>query len=494
MILIDGEHLTFKEIEKIAKGEKVSLSKRARGNIKRAHEEIEKILSSGKAVYGVNTGVGELAEVRIPKERLEKLQTNIVRSHAVGVGAPLDRETVRTIMALRANTLARGYSGVREEVVDLLIEFLNRDIIPVVPEKGSVGASGDLAPLAHIALALIGEGDVFYKNGRIPSREAFRAEGIKPLKLKPKEGIALINGTQATLGVLTLTYLKARKLIENSDVVASLTLYALSARLLPFDKRVSELRPHPGQKETSEKIRNLLSDAETGGKRVQDAYSLRCIPQVHGTVRDGISWVKKVLERELNAMTDNPLVFPLAPPGSNVISAGNFHGQILSLASDALSIVLTSLSGISERRTFRLLSSHLSGLSPFLTKESGTNSGLMMLQVTQAALVAESRALSHPFSVDSIPTSADQEDYVSMSMGSALRTRKVLENASYVLAGELISAMQGIFLKGEKGLGDSLLTYYTKLRNYFHPIKEDRFIGPEITLAKTFLLSNLDEL
>lgn len=487
MIQIDGEHLTFEEIVRVAKGEQVGLTQRAIERISRSHEVIEKILHSGDTVYGVNTGVGELAEVRIPEDQIEKLQANIVRSHSVGVGRPLERETVRAIMLLRANTLARGFSGVRREVVELLLDFLNREIIPVVPEKGSVGASGDLAPLSHIALALVGEGEVFYKDKRISAKDALSQERLEALRLKPKEGLALINGTQATLGVLLLTYLKAENIIENSDIVAAFAVYALSGGKIPFQEKVSEIRPHPGQIVTARRLRSLLLRTETQGKRVQDAYSLRCIPQVHGTVRDGISWVREVLEREINAVTDNPLVFVDSGEGG-VLSAGNFHGQILSLVSDVLSIVLTTQAGISERRTFRLLTSHLSGLPPFLTKHRGLNSGLMMLQVTQAALVAESRTLSHPASVDSLPTSADQEDFVSMSMGAALKAKKILENVSYVVAGELLAALQGTFLKGEDGLGKPLDSVYRELRKKIPPLEEDRVLVRDLEEARRFLL------
>ncbi len=492
MVLLDGRHLTLQEILRVSKGEEVKIAKKAWDRVERGNREIQRILESEKTVYSVNTGVGELARVRIPQEKLEKLQVNIVRSHSVGVGPPLDRETVRVIMLLRLNTLLQGHSGVSRNVVQMLVEFLNRDITPVVPEKGSVGASGDLAPLSHIALALIGEGDVFYRDRKTPASEALRAESITPLTLKAKEGIALINGTQATLGVLTLSYVKAKNLLENAEIISALTLYALSAKKDPFEEKVSQLRPHPGQSETSQKIRSLIEGSMMESERVQDAYSLRCIPQVHGTVRDGLNWVKRILEREINSVTDNPLIFPESE--KNVVSAGNFHGQILSLASDILSIVLTTLSGVSERRTFRLLSNNLSGLPAFLTKQGGINSGLMMLQVTQAALVSESKSLSHPASVDSIPTSANQEDFVSMSMGGALRTKRVLENTAYVLAGELIAALQAVYLKGEEGLGNPLKKIYKRLRVYFHPIEEDRYIHPEIELAKNFLYEKLEEI
>jgi histidine ammonia-lyase len=487
MIKLDGKSLTIEKLYKIAGGERVEIDGETIKNLEKSREFVERLLSEDKPFYGINTGVGKLAEIKISGEDIEKLQVNIVRSHAVGVGTPLSIPDVRAIMALRLNTFLSGHSGVRLQVPETLLFFLNRGITPVVPERGSVGASGDLAPLAHIALALIGEGEVIYNGKRILAREAIEREGGKPLKLKAKEGIALINGTQASTAHLALTYKRSMVLFHSSLIVSLLTFEALNGIPSQFDPRLGDIRPHRGQK----RVLSILWDALSGFPdervespgRVQDAYSLRCIPQVHGAVLDLLSQVESILFVELNSTTDNPVVFG----EGEIISGGNFHGQIISFAGDILSMGLQTLSSISERRTFRLLTPELSGLSPFLANESGLNSGLMMLQVTQAALVSENKILSHPASSDSIPTSGDQEDFVSMSMGSALKARRVLENTEDVISIELFAAFQAINLRGLEGISPKLKKIYKLLEGVLKPVEGDRFYGEDIEIAKEII-------
>jgi len=492
MIEINGKNLNLHDFIRVAEGnETARLAPGTKEELEFLRQKVEEKIRSDSPIYGINTGVGRLAEVKIERDHLRELQVNIVRSHAVGVGQPLPRSEVRGSILLRANTLARGNSGVRPIVVEKLLEFLEKDIIPYVPERGSVGASGDLAPLAHIALALIGEGYVLDKGLKVPSAEYLRKKEVEPLSLEPKEGLSLINGTQVSTSVLALTLHRALKLTEAADLIAAMTFEALEGVKEEFDKRIWEVRPHPGARRVIENLSFYVKNsALTDGKkkRVQDAYSIRCIPQVHGAVRDSLEFVLKTVEREMNSATDNPLVFE----NGDILSNGNFHGQPIAIAADLLGIALTILASISERRTFRMLTPELSGLPAFLAEKSGLNAGLMMLQVTQAALVAENRVLSHPASVDSLPTSGDQEDFVSMSMGAALKARQILGNTRKVLAIEMIAAREALRLRGPDAAAEPVKKLYRALSDVIPPVRKDRFLGEDIERALKFLTREIE--
>ncbi len=481
---INGNDLTTDELREVVYARRVVLlDPDARERCARSREVVEELLEGERAAYAINTGVGKLSDVRIAPEQIAALQVNLLRSHAVGVGEPLSEAETRAMMLLRANSLAKGFSGVRSAVIDTLCEMLNRSVTPVVPSRGSVGASGDLAPLAHLALVLIGEGEAhFHENptaghelrnlARVSGNEALSRAGIMPLVLEAKEAISLINGTQAMLAVGVLALLEAETLADTADVVGALSLDALRGTDVAFDERIHRARPHAGQLRTAENLRRMLQGSEIREshrdcQRVQDAYSLRCMPQVHGAVRDTAAWCRQVFETEMNSAVDNPLVFPAATaqrtaseagiaarPGAaglheggratssgEVLSGGNFHGEPLAFALDFLGIALASLAGISERRVERLVNPALNeGLPPFLAAEAGLHSGLMMAQVTAAALVSENKVLAHPASVDSITTSGNKEDYVSMGMTAALKLKQILANTRSVLAVESVAA------------------------------------------------------
>ncbi|MCI0356172.1 MAG: histidine ammonia-lyase [Acidobacteria bacterium] len=485
---INGNDLSTDELrEVVLERRAVLLDPDARERVERSRAVVEELLDGESVAYAINTGVGKLSDVRIAPEQIAALQVNLLRSHAAGVGEPLSEAETRAMMLLRANSLAKGFSGVRPAVIDTLCEMLNRGVHPVVPSRGSVGASGDLAPLAHLGLVLIGEGEAhFHENPaaghelrtatRRSGREALSRAGIQPLTLAAKEAISLINGTQAMLAVGVLALLEAETLADSADVVGALSLDALRGTDVAFDERIHRARPHAGQLRSAENVRRMLEgsqirDSHRDCARVQDAYSLRCIPQVHGAVRDTLAWCRQVFETEMNSAVDNPLVFPAAAeraasaagvaarpgtaaqPGTaaphetsgEVLSGGNFHGEPLAFALDFLGIALAALAGISERRVERLVNPALNeGLPPFLAPAAGLNSGLMMAQVTAAALVSENKVLAHPASVDSITTSGNKEDYVSMGMTAALKLRQILGNTRAVLAIEAINAAQAL--------------------------------------------------
>lgn len=453
---INGNDLTLEAVREVAVDRRPALlAPDARDAVKRARAVVDVLVAGNKVSYAITTGVGKLSDVRIAGDQIREMQINLVRSHAVGVGDPLPPPEVRAMMLLRANSLAKGHSGVRTETIDTLCEMLNRGVTPFVPSQGSVGASGDLAPLAHLALALIGEGECLNDKGaRIPTTEALRAVQIKPLALEAKEAVSLINGTQAMLAVGTLAVLAAETLVDSADVIGSLTLDALMGTVAAFDERIHTARPHPGQIKTAANLRKMIEGSEINEShrhcdRVQDAYSLRCMPQVHGAVRDTLAHCREVMERETNSAVDNPLVFVKNPKQTDgdgdIISGGNFHGEPIAFALDFLAVALSALAGISERRLERLVNPALNeGLPPFLAAGAGLNSGFMMPQVTAAALVSENKILAHPASVDSITTSGNKEDYVSMGMTAALKLKKVLANAGNVLAIEAMAAAQGI--------------------------------------------------
>ncbi|MCC6859481.1 MAG: histidine ammonia-lyase [Bryobacterales bacterium] len=446
MLLLDGERLSIEEVRRIAlRRETVGLAPEAIERMVRSRTVVERLAAGDKAVYGVNTGVGQLVDVRIPPEELEQLQRNVVRSHAAGIGPPLRPEEVRAMMLIRANVLAKGLSGIRPEVAGGLCALINRGVTPVVPSQGSVGASGDLAPLAHIALVLMGEGEAEWNGARCGGAEALRLAGLEPLTLASKEGVSLINGTQGMLAIGCLELLAAETLVEAADVVCALTLDALRGTPRAFDPLLMGARPHPGQLASAANLRRLLEGSEIrashlGCGRVQDAYSLRCAPQVHGPVRDAVAEARRVFSIELNSATDNPLVI-----GEQILSGGNFHGEPLALSLDSLAIALTALAGISERRVDRLVNpAQNEGLPPFLAGRPGLESGLMMAQVSAAALVAENRVLATPASTGSITTSGDREDFVSMGMTAALKFQNVVRNTRAVLAIEALAAARAV--------------------------------------------------
>ncbi|HEY1402370.1 MAG TPA: histidine ammonia-lyase [Terriglobales bacterium] len=455
---INGNDLTLEAVREVADlnaRRPVLLDPDAREAVDRARAVVDTLVAKNKVSYAITTGVGKLSDVRIAGEQIRELQVNLVRSHAVGVGEPLAISETRAMMLLRANSLSKGHSGVRAVTIDTICELLNRGVTPFVPSQGSVGASGDLAPLAHLALALIGEGECFDDKGaRISSAEALRRAQIKPLVLEAKEAVSLINGTQAMLAVGVLSLLATETLIDTADVIGAMACDALKGTDVAYDERIHKARPHAGQTRTAANLRRLLEgsqirDSHRDCGRVQDAYSLRCIPQVHGAVRDTLTHCRVVFETEANSAVDNPLVFvknsKAADGEGDVLSGGNFHGEPLAFALDFLAIALSALAGISERRLERLVNPALSeGLPPFLASGAGLNSGFMMPQVTAAALVSENKVLAHPASVDSITTSGNKEDYVSMGMTAAIKLKKIVENTRNTLAIEAMAAAQAI--------------------------------------------------
>ena len=446
MAVLDGSHLTFEEVQRVARqGETVELASSALSAMRRSRAVVEKLAAGDDAVYAVNTGVGLLADVRVPPEDLEQLQRNVIRSHACGVGPPLEREEVRAMMLIRANVLAKGFSGIRAVVAERLCDLLNRGITPVVPSQGSVGASGDLAPLAHIALVLTGEGEADFQGRRMSGADALRAADIEAIALASKEGISLVNGTQAMLALGVLQLLDSETLADAADLICAMTVDGLRGTPRAFDARIHETRPFPGQLASAANLVRYLEASEIrqshiACRRVQDAYSLRCAPQVHGAVRDAITNARRIFEIELNSVTDNPLVI-----ADEIFSGGNFHGEPLALQLDALAVALTVLAGISERRIDRLVNPALNEeLPPFLTNHAGLESGFMMLQVTAAALVGENRVLAHPASTGSITTSGNKEDFVSMGMTSAMKLKQIVRNTRRVLAIELLAAARAL--------------------------------------------------
>jgi histidine ammonia-lyase len=482
-ILIDGETLGLEEIARVARADAVvELSPSAVERVERSRALVERVAAGDEPVYGINTGFGNLAEVRIDKKDLRQLQINLLRSHAAGVGSPLSVPECRALLLLRANVLAKGFSGIRLATLALAIDMLNREVVPVVPERGSVGASGDLAPLAHLALTFIGEGEAFFRGTRLPAREALSRAGLRPVTLEAKEGLALVNGTQAMSAVGVLALLRSEALSDVADLAGAMTLEGLLGSHKPFQPEIQSARPHPGQGACARQLREFLTDSElvvshANCAKVQDPYSLRCMPQVHGAARDGLSFVRSVLEIEVNSATDNPLVFPDA---NAIVSGGNFHGQPVSLALDVLAMALTQLSTISERRVEQLVNPSLSGLPPFLAKNSGLNSGFMIAQVTSAALVAESRILCHPASVDSIPSSAGREDHVSMGMTAALKARQVAEHTRSCLAIELLAGAQAIDMRLPVKAGRGVRAAHQLIRSRVPTMNEDRELHIDI--------------
>jgi histidine ammonia-lyase len=482
-----GEELSLEDVVAVAGGAAVELSAQAAARMRAARAVVEAKVAAGEIVYGVTTGFGGLANVRIPPDAAAALQNAIVRSHATAVGPTLSREEARAMLALRAHVLALGRSGVRVDLVERMVDMLNRDLVPVVPEQGSLGASGDLAPLACLALPLIGEGEVLAGGRRMPARRALAEAGLEPLSLEAKEGLALVNGTQGMVAVGILAAQRATALAKAADVTAAMTIEACLGTAVAFDERLQALRPHAGQAASAANLRRLLAGSEIGASHrdsdhlVQDAYSLRCTPQVHGALRDVLGFVDGVLRTEASSVSDNPIV--LAESGE-VLSGGNFHGQPVAVALDALALATVPVASISERRLFRLLDvTKSNGLPPFLVRDSGVNSGFMLAQYTAASLVSESKTLAHPASVDSIPSSAGQEDHVSMGMTAARHAREIVSNAEVVVAIEALAAAQGLDLRAPLAAAPGTRAARDAVREVVPFLDVDRTLGPDIEAA-----------
>jgi histidine ammonia-lyase len=493
-IILTGERFTLADLEAVARREaRVALSPAARRKITASRRVVDRLAKKGAVSYGITTGFGRFSDVVIPKEKLADLQRNLVRSHAAGVGRPLSPEAVRAMIALRANTLARGHSGIRLETVEALLALLSADILPVVPEQGSVGASGDLAPLAHLALGLIGEGDVLHRGRRKSAGKALAAARLRPVSLEAKEGLALINGVQMTCAVGGLALARAMRLAQVADLAGAMSVDASRGSDVAFDPRIAAARPHPGAIASASNLTKLLArsairESHRDCGRVQDNYALRCMPQVHGAVRDGLAYAARALEIEMNAASDNPMVFA---ESGEILSGGNFHGAPVAAPLDLAAIVLTDLASISERRIEKLVNPSLSGLPGFLTEDGGLQSGFMLAQVTAAALVSECKVLSHPASVDSIPTGAAKEDHVSMSPISARKFASVVDNVTRVLAIEILAACQALdFLKplrSSRPIEEARRIVRRRVKTW----TKDRFISPDLEAGAELVESEL---
>lgn len=492
-----GQPLTLELIRQVAlQGRPVQLCPQARERIVRARQAVDALVSGGNGApraYGINTGFGALAETRIDIDDIRALQRNLVRSHACGVGPLLDTAAVRAMMMLRVQVLTGGCSGVRDCVVDLLIGMLNRHVHPAIPSQGSVGASGDLAPLAHLALVLQGEGEAEVEGRIIPGAEALRMAGLEPLELQAKEGLALINGTQMMTAVGSIALLDAHALLKHADLAGAMSLEALKGSARPFDARIMQVRPHPGQALCASNLRRLLTESPIMAShlhcdKVQDPYSLRCMPQVHGASRDAVAWASDVVGRELNAVTDNPLIFFDEQGQAEIISGGNFHGQPVALALDLAAIAVAELANISERRVEQLVNPTLSsGLTAFLAAESGLQSGMMIAQVASASLVSENKVLAHPASVDSIPSSAGKEDHVSMGSVSARKLASIVDNVWHSLAIEIMSASFGLDQRLPLLPGKGVRAAHEALRDVIEPLRDDRPLYKDIAKVTAYL-------
>lgn len=484
MVNIDGQRLTLPDVLRVSREyERVELAQQAVQKILAARELVDRIATENRSVYGINTGFGELAQTSISAPDMARLQENLIRSHAAGVGAPLDEDVTRAIMLLRVNALAKGHSGVRLEVIERLIQSLNQRLYPFIPSQGSVGASGDLAPLAHLALVLMGEGECWSSGQRVAAVEVMKEKGIAPIRLLAKEGLGLINGTQLMAGFGCLAVEDARLLLKNAQVAGAMSLEALKGTDKALDEKIHALRPYPGQVKVAANLRRLVKDSRiiashTGCAKVQDAYTLRCLPQILGPIADTIDYAAKVLAIEINSATDNPLLFPAE---GEIISGGNFHGQPLALVMDYLGIALSEMANVAERTIDRLVNPHVSGLPPFLSPNSGLHSGLMIAQYTAAALVSENKVLAHPASVDSIPTSAGQEDHVSMGSIAARKAAQIVKNVEQVLAIQMLCAAQGIdFHLKDFTPGQGTQAAHRSIRQHVPFWDEDRILYRDI--------------
>ncbi|WP_371069321.1 histidine ammonia-lyase [Sediminibacillus sp. JSM 1682029] len=482
MITLEGHSLTLDDVKHVLYDqEKVQASKESWECVSKSRQAVENVVNEGKTVYGINTGFGKMSDVLIEKGDVEELQLNLIRSHACGVGEPFPEIVSRAMVLLRANALLKGYSGVRKQLIEKLLVLLNEHVHPVVPQQGSLGASGDLAPLSHLALVLIGEGEVFYKGERMPTMKAFGTVGLTPITLTAKEGLALINGTQAMTAVGVVSYLEAEKLALQTEATASVTMEGLRGIIDAFDEDIHFARGYPEQVDVAERMRRYLDGSNLitrqGEIRVQDAYSLRCIPQVHGATWQTLNYVKDKLEIEINAATDNPLIFE---GGQKIISGGNFHGQPIALAMDFLGIAVAELANISERRIERLVNPQLNDLPAFLSAKPGLESGAMIMQYSAASLVSENKTLAHPASVDSIPSSANQEDHVSMGTIAARHAMQIIANTRRVVAIEMICALQASEFRGVQHMAPRTQRIYRKGREIVQSMTKDRAFSKDI--------------
>ncbi|MCK8815827.1 histidine ammonia-lyase [Natroniella sulfidigena] len=493
-ILIDGNSLTLEDVIKVAReGVKVELTDDAVKKVKEARAVVDHFVEQEEVVYGITTGFGELSNVYISKDKTEDLQKNLIISHSCAVGEAFEEEVARAVMLLRANALAKGVSGIRLKTLNTLIEMLNQGVHPVIPQQGSLGASGDLAPLSHMVLVMFGEGEAFYQGERISGKEAMEKAGIEPVQLKAKEGLALINGTQIMTAVGALTVYDAINLAKIAEISSALTVEALNGITDAFDEKVHQARPHKHQINCAKNLLKLTEGSESttrqGEVRVQDAYTLRCLPQIHSASKDAIEYVKEKVEVEINSATDNPLIFA---EENQVISGGNFHGQPMALPLDFLGMALAELANVAERRIERLVNPTLSGLPPFLIDDGGVNSGFMITQYSAASLVSENKVLAHPASVDSIPSSANKEDHVSMGTTAARQTKQILDNAKNVLAIELMAAAQAIDLRIEaEQLGKGTQVAYKKIRESIDKLTEDRIMYLDINQSASLIEENV---
>jgi histidine ammonia-lyase len=491
-IMLGVEEMTLEHLVAIAReGARIRLSEESEEIICASRTLVEQWVQQGRVVYGITTGFGALSDITISRENSRSLQENVLMSHAAGVGEILDEETVRAVMALRIKDLARGHSGIRLSTVHQLMELLNRGILPVIPEKGSVGASGDLAPLAHLSLVLIGLGEAQYQGERLAGAEALRRCNLEPLRLEAGEGLALVNGTQVTTAIGGLAVSDAVRLSQMADIAASMSLEVLMGSRTEFDPRIHRVRPHPGQAAAADNMARITRNSEIISShkdcsRIQDAYTLRCSPQVHGASKDAIAYAKKVVETEMNSSTNNPLIFP---ESGEFLLGGNFHGQPLALALDFLALAVAELANISERRIERLVNPNLSGLPAFLVSSGGLNSGFMIAQYTAAALVSENKVLSHPACVDSIPTSANKEDHVSMGPIAARKCREIVRNAEHVIAIELLCAAQAMDLFTNMRPGEGTCAAYQSIRGVVSHLERDRVLAPDIARVVELLRS-----
>lgn len=489
-ISIGFDGMTLEDLTAIARdGAQTKLGAGTEKRIRETRELVDKWVEDEKTIYGITTGFGALSDVAISKKDTRRLQENILMSHSAGVGKPLDEEIVRAVMTLRIKDLARGHSGIRLETVQHLVALLNWGVCPVMPEKGSVGASGDLAPLAHLALVLLGRGEAFYKGQKMSGDQVLRKCGLKPLKLESGEGLALVNGTQVMTAIGALAVYDAIRLSKMTDIAAAMSLEVLMGSRTEFDKRIHQIRPHPGQAAVAANMERIIRNSEiiTSHKdcsRIQDAYTLRCSPQVHGATRDAVNYCRAVIETEMNSSTNNPLIFS---ESQDFLLGGNFHGQPVALAMDFLSMAVSELANISERRIERLVNPKLSGLPAFLVSDGGLNSGFMIAQYTAAALVSENKVLCHPASVDSIPTSANKEDHVSMGTISARQCREVIENTENVIAIEFLCATQALDLFTNLKPGEGTLEAYHEIRKTISHLEKDRILSQDIAAMKTLI-------
>ena len=492
VIMIDGQSLTIDQVIDVARfGFSIALTEESMDKVVRARKFVDDLVDSKKVVYGITTGFGKFSDVVISKEETKGLQKNLIISHACGIGNPFSEEISRAIMLLRVNNLAKGHSGVMPETIHTLVEMINKGVHPIIPEKGSLGASGDLAPLSHMVLVMLGLGEATYKGVRMSGDEAMKQAGIPTIELTSKEGLALINGTQVMTAVGLIATYEAVQLLKLSDISAAMTVEALRGIVDAFDARLHAVRPHQGQMDTADNLLRVLEGSELtthqGELRVQDAYSLRCIPQIHGASKDAINFVVNKINIEINAVTDNPILFP---EDGVVFSGGNFHGQPMALPFDFLGIALAEIANSSERRIERLVNPQLSGLPAFLTPFGGLHSGFMIAQYAAAALVSENKVLAHPASVDSIPSSANQEDHVSMGTIAARKAKEILFNVQNVIAIELLCAAQAIDFSDVKKLGKGTKVAYDVVRSHVSKVEEDRVMNVDFNKIYDIIKSN----